>query len=74
MRSSRYRRERGVTAVIVAIVIAVLCAFVALVINSGHIMSVRGQLQNATSTVESWGPLNALLTARNLPRIERIVP
>ena len=55
MRSSRYRRERGVTAVIVAIVIAVLCAFVALVINSGHIMSVRGQLQNATDAAALAG-------------------
>jgi len=55
MSSSRTRRERGVTAVIVAIVIAVLCAFVALVINSGHIMSVRGQLQNATDAAALAG-------------------
>ncbi len=55
MSPSRSHRERGVTAVVVAIVIGVLCAFVALVINSGHIMSVRGQLQNATDAAALAG-------------------
>lgn len=48
-------RERGVTAVVVALVMMALCAFLALVINSGHLMSVRGQLQNATDAAALAG-------------------
>jgi len=55
MNPSRSRRQRGVTAVMVAILMAVLCAFLALVINSGHIMSVRGELQNATDAAALAG-------------------
>jgi len=47
--------ERGATAVVVALVMLVLCAFVALVINSGHMMAVRGQLQNATDSAALAG-------------------
>lgn len=47
-RSSIRRAPRGVTAVLVAILIAALAAFLALVINSGHGFLVRSELQNAT--------------------------
>ncbi len=39
--------ERGVTAVLVAVVLAVLCAFLVLALNVGHGYSVRAELQNA---------------------------
>jgi hypothetical protein len=38
--------ERGATAVIVAIFLTVLCGFVALSLDVGHLFSVRGELQN----------------------------
>lgn len=48
---TRIRRaadERGATAVVAALLIAVLASFTALVVNIGHVVAVRGQLQNAT--------------------------
>ncbi len=48
-------RQRGATVVIVALTLAVLCGFVALVMNTGHIMAVRGQLQNATDAAALAG-------------------
>lgn len=39
-------RERGATAVVVAVVLALLCGFVALSLDVGHLHSVRGELQN----------------------------
>ncbi|ABS28139.1 TadG family pilus assembly protein [Anaeromyxobacter sp. Fw109-5] len=42
------RRERGAVAVIVAIVLLVLGGFMALSLNVGHLLSVRGELQNAS--------------------------
>ena len=48
MRSPRsLRRQRGVTAVLVAIVLTVILGFLALAMNIGHSRMVRGQLQNA---------------------------
>lgn len=44
---SRRARPAGATAVIVAIVLAVLCGFLALALNAGHLFSVRGELQSA---------------------------
>lgn len=41
------RSERGVTAVLVAIVLVVLGGFLALALNVGHSRAVRGQLQSA---------------------------
>lgn len=49
-RAVRRERERGVTAVVVAIVITVIAGFAALVINVGHMMAIRGQLQGATDS------------------------
>ncbi len=51
--------ERGATAVVVALLIAVLATFTALVVNVGHVMAVRSQLQNATDAA-------ALAAARDL--------
>ena len=50
VRRGRRERERGVTAVVVAIVITVIAGFAALVINVGHMMAIRGQLQGATDS------------------------
>lgn len=51
MRSS----ERGATAIIVAIVLAVLCGFVALSLDVGHLFSVRGELQNGADAAAMAG-------------------
>ncbi len=51
----RSERQRGATAVIVALMLTVLCGFVALVMNSGHVMAVRNQLQNATDAAALAG-------------------
>lgn len=42
------RPPRGATAIVVAILIAVLVLFLALVVDVGHLLSVRGELQNAS--------------------------
>lgn len=55
MALDRQARERGATAVVVAIVLGAICAFLALVINSGHVMAVRNQLQNATDSAALAG-------------------
>ncbi len=56
MRASGSRRApRGATAVLVAILIAVLAALVMLVVNVGHVMAVRNQLQNATDSAALAG-------------------
>jgi hypothetical protein len=47
--------ERGATAVIVAIVLAVLCGFVALSLDVGHLLSVRGELQNGADAAAMAG-------------------
>lgn len=51
MRSS----ERGTTAIIVAIVLAVLCGFAALALDVGHLLSVRGELQNGADSAAIAG-------------------
>jgi hypothetical protein len=51
MRSS----ERGATAIIVAIVLAVLCGFAALSLDVGHLFSVRGELQNGADAAAMAG-------------------
>jgi Flp pilus assembly protein TadG len=56
MRAHEPRRsERGATAVVVAILAAVLAGFLMLVLNTGHVMAVRGQLQNATDSAALAG-------------------
>jgi Flp pilus assembly protein TadG len=66
------RAERGVTAVVVAIVLTVLAGFLALSLNTGHLMMVRGQLQNATDAAalaaaqELNGTVPGLDAARNM--------
>jgi hypothetical protein len=47
--------ERGATALTVAIVLGMIGAFVALVINVGHLMAVRSQLQNAVDAAALAG-------------------
>ncbi len=49
------RAPRGATAVLVAILVAVLAALVMLVVNVGHVMAVRNQLQNATDSAALAG-------------------
>ncbi len=44
------RRPRGASAVLVAICLVMLCAFLALALNIGHLFSVRGELQNAADS------------------------
>ena len=69
-------RERGATAVVVAVVVGVLCMFLVLTLNAGHGFSVRAELQNAGDSAalagaadiggNSLGALrNSLTTARN---------
>ncbi len=71
----RSERQRGVTAVMVALVLTILCGFVALVINSGHIMAVRNQLQNATDSAalagarQLDGTMNGVTNARTAAAI-----
>jgi Flp pilus assembly protein TadG len=70
VRRGRRERERGVTAVVVAIVLTVIAGFAALVINVGHMMAIRGQLQGATDSaalaaaVELDGSAEGLTAAR----------
>ncbi len=65
-----FGEEQGASAVVVALVLVVLGAFLALVINSGHLMMVRGQLQNAcdaaalAAAVELDGELEGIERAR----------
>jgi Flp pilus assembly protein TadG len=54
MRDPR-RGERGVTAVLVAVLMAMLLGFVALAMNLGHRTAVRGQLQNAADAAALAG-------------------
>lgn len=49
------RAPRGVTAVIVAICLVMLCAFLALALNIGHLFSVKGELQNAADSAALAG-------------------
>jgi hypothetical protein len=51
--------ERGATAVLVALLLVVLASFLALVMNVGHLKTVRAQLHNATDSA-------ALAAAREL--------
>lgn len=53
------RREAGASAVIVALMLAVLGGFLALVLNAGHYMMVKSELQNACDAA-------ALAAAREL--------
>jgi Flp pilus assembly protein TadG len=61
---SRRSGERGATAVIVAIVLAVLCGFVALSLDVGHLFSARGELQNGADAGALAGAQR--LTGRNV--------
>jgi hypothetical protein len=51
----RRRTERGATAVVVAILLVALAGFLALVMNVGHLMTVRAQLHNATDSAALAG-------------------
>ncbi len=53
--SRSHRAPRGATAVIVAICLVMLCAFLALALNVGHMFSVRGELQNAADSAALAG-------------------
>ncbi len=55
----RRRKDRGATAVVVAILLVMLATFLALVMNVGHLVTVRAQLHNATDSA-------ALAAAREL--------
>ena len=55
----RDRKPRGVTAVLVVVVLCVVGGFMALALNVGHLMMVRGQLQNGADAA-------ALAAARDL--------
>ncbi len=57
------RTERGVSAVAVAVVLALLCGFVALSLDVGHLLSVRGELQNGSDAGALAGAKS--LTGRN---------
>jgi Flp pilus assembly protein TadG len=50
MRARGTRHQRGAVAIIVAIMLLVLGGFMALSLNVGHLMSVRGELQNASDS------------------------
>lgn len=47
--------ERGATAIIVAIVLTVLLGFAALSLETGHVLSVRGELQNGADAAALAG-------------------
>jgi hypothetical protein len=47
--------ERGAVAIIVAIILVVLCGFVALSLDVGHLLSVRGELQNGADAAALAG-------------------
>jgi hypothetical protein len=46
---------RGATAIVVAIVLAVMCGFVAISLDVGHLLSVRGELQNGADAAALAG-------------------
>jgi putative Flp pilus-assembly TadE/G-like protein len=52
------RTPRGATAVLVAIVLVLLLGFLALALDSGHLFSVRGELQNAVDAGALAGALD----------------
>lgn len=60
------RRERGATAVFVALTLLVVGAFLALAINVGHLFSVRHDLQNASDSGALAGALGLDGTAGKL--------
>ena len=67
-RSSRRRsRERGATAVLVALTLLVMGALLALAVNVGHLYSVRQDLQNAADSGALAGALGLDGTSGVLP-------
>ena len=54
-RAGRPPAQRGVTAVLVAILVTVLGGFLALALNIGHFFSIRGELQNAVDSAALAG-------------------
>ena len=52
-----WRGERGATAIFVAVVITVLIGMLALALNAGHLLSVRGETQNAVDSAAMAGAL-----------------
>ncbi len=51
-------RERGATAVFVALTLLVITGFLALAINAGHLYSVRGELQNGADSAALAGAVD----------------
>lgn len=49
------RRERGAVAVVIAIVLALLLGFLALSLETGHVLSAKGELQNAADAAALAG-------------------
>ncbi len=68
------RTERGATAVVVALTLVAMASFLALVMNVGHLKTVRAQLHNATDSAalaaarELNGTEAGLATARTVAR------
>lgn len=52
---SKFRNQRGVTAVIVAIVIAMLIGFVALAVDIGYVAATKNELQNVADSAALAG-------------------
>jgi len=52
---SKFKNQRGVTAVVVAIVIAVLMGFVALAVDIGYVAATKNELQNAADAAALAG-------------------
>ncbi len=66
MRSRARANERGASAVLAAFLIVVIGAFAALVVNVGHIMGARAQLQNAVDAAALAGAMSLDGTAEGL--------
>jgi Flp pilus assembly protein TadG len=55
--------ERGATAVVVALTVGCLCAFMGLVLNVGHLLAARSELQNASDSAALAAATELALTA-----------
>jgi Flp pilus assembly protein TadG len=68
MRARGTRRERGAVAIIVAIMLLVLGGFMALSLNAGHLLSVRGELQNSSDAGALGGAWDLDCTADGIEK------
>lgn len=55
MRAAKLRQQRGVVAIIVVLSLVAIGAFMALALNMGHVVSLRGELQNAADSAALAG-------------------